>query len=149
MENLDFLVKLASFGTAGVSVLAIFYIGFNIARLPNDAPEWKSKLMSKFISACVVIAITCAISGGVNAYFNRGKIVKAETRTKQVEAGYQKQLSKVMSERDAVKASLVSLRAALTQNQMLNPTVSKALDSTEVRVNRIQLVPKDQLRIGP
>ncbi len=148
-ENLELLVKLASFGTAGVSVLAIFGIGYNIQKLPNDAPEWKPRLMIKYMGMCIIIAIICAASGGVNAYFNRGKIMKAENETKQVEAGYQQQLNEVMVERDAVKESLSFLRSALTQNQALNPAISKALDSTEVRVNRIELIPRDRLRIQP
>jgi hypothetical protein len=44
MATLELLVKLASFGTAGVCVLAVFYIGHGVQNLPNDAPEWKARL---------------------------------------------------------------------------------------------------------
>lgn len=83
MENagsLDFLVKLASFGTAGVCILAIFFIGSAILKLPNDSPSWKAQLMKRFITACIIIAGITAFSGGLNAYFNRGKIVEADKK---------------------------------------------------------------------
>jgi hypothetical protein len=79
--SLDFLVKLASFGTAGVCILAIFFIGSAIIKLPNDSPSWKPQLMKRFISACIIIAGITAVSGGLNAYFNRGKIVEADRKT--------------------------------------------------------------------
>ena len=83
MENtgsLDFLVKLASFGTAGVCILAIFFIGSAILKLPNDSPSWKAQLMKRFITACIIIAGITAFSGGLNAYFNKGKIVEADKK---------------------------------------------------------------------
>jgi len=79
--SLDFLVKLASFGTAGVCILAIFFIGSAIIKLPNDSPLWKPQLMKRFISACIIIAGITAASGGLNAFFNKGKIVEADRKT--------------------------------------------------------------------
>lgn len=79
-DSFDFLVKLASFGTAGVCVLAIFFIGSAIIKLPNDSPTWKPQLMKRFISACIIIAGITALSGGLNAYFNRSKVVEADKK---------------------------------------------------------------------
>lgn len=78
--SLDFLVKLASFGTAGVCILAIFFIGSAIIKLPNNSPPWKPQLMKRFISACILIAGITAVSGGLNAFFNRYKTVEAEKK---------------------------------------------------------------------
>lgn len=80
VESFDFLVKLASFGTAGVCVLAIFFIGSAIIKLPNDSPSWKPQLMKRFITACIIIAGITAFSGGLNAYFNRNKVVEADKK---------------------------------------------------------------------
>jgi hypothetical protein len=93
MENLgsfDLLVKLASFGTAGVCILAIFIIGYSIFKLPNDVPNWKPELMKKFINASIIIAVITAISGGLNAYFNQQKIQEADTGTAVVATEYNK-----------------------------------------------------------
>ena len=91
MENLgsfDLLVKLASFGTAGVCILAIFIIGYSIFKLPNDAPAWKPELMKKFITASILIAVITAVSGGLNAYFNQQKIQEADRGTVRVASEY-------------------------------------------------------------
>lgn len=93
MENLgsfDLLVKLASFGTAGVCILAIFIIGYSIFKLPNDAPNWKPDLMKKFINASIIIAVITAVSGGLNAYFNQQKIQSADQGTANVANEYDK-----------------------------------------------------------
>jgi membrane-bound ClpP family serine protease len=83
MESYELLVKLASFGTAGVCVLAIFLIGTSIMRLKADTPEWKVSLMHKFMNTCILIAIISAISGGANAYFNQNKIQTARNEAEQ------------------------------------------------------------------
>jgi len=85
--SLELLVKLASFGTAGVCVLAIFLIGNAILKLPNDAPKWKPDLMKKFINACILIAVITTISGGLTAYFNQGKVQVADEKAKEADKG--------------------------------------------------------------
>ena len=65
MENIgsfDLLVKLASFGTAGVYIIAIFIIGYSIFKLPNDVPSWKPEPMKKFINASIIIDLITAVS---------------------------------------------------------------------------------------
>ena len=149
MENIELLVKLASFGTAGVSVLAIFYIGYCIQKLPNSAPDWKPALMKKYMNMCIIIAIICTVSGGLNAYFNRGKIVAAEDAKSKLEAGYEEQSQNVESAKRAVTASFNSLREALrSQHVARGPAVTAAIDSADVRIHRIQLKPKSELLKG-
>lgn len=145
MDFLEPLVKLASFGTAGVSVLAIFYIGYNVQKLPNDSPEWKPALMRKYMSMCVTIAIICAISGGANAYFNQGKIMAAEHEKNQIQTGYEIQMRNIDQERQTVSRHLDSLKILLRQQQIHNPVVSSMLDSTAVSIQRIKLEPTTAL----
>ena len=98
MEKLlDPLVKLASFGTAGVCVLAVAYIGYSIGRLSDNAPEWKARLMGRYMQMCIIIAVICAGSGIANAYFNQAKIVKAQD-----EAQNAKQVAETAREEKAV-----------------------------------------------
>lgn len=138
MENagsLDFLVKLASFGTAGVCILAIFFIGSAILKLPNDSPNWKPALMRRFITACIVIAGITAFSGGLNAYFNRGKVVEAVEKTetslnetKVVADEYQK-LSMQYNELSAKVGSLI---------ERLNNDRSKPSPQLEAEASQIK-----------
>ena len=148
MNSLELLVKFASFGTAGVSVLAIFYIGLGIQKLPNNAPPWKPALMKKYMNMCIVIALICTLSGGVNAYFNRNKIVAANEQVASMGAQYKEQIQKVESEKSEISADLSSLRALLQQGPTLTPAVSAKLDSAEVKVNRLQLKPQKEMLKG-
>ena len=148
MNSLELLVKFASFGTAGVSVLAIFYIGYSIQKLPNNAPPWKPALMKKYMNMCIVIALICTLSGGVNAYFNRNKIVAANEQVANISAEYKGQIQKIESEKSEISADLSSLRALLQQGPTLTPAVSAKLDSAEVKVNRLQLKPQKEMLKG-
>ncbi len=71
------LVKLASFGTAGVCVLIVFIVGVCIMRLPSDTSALKVSLIKWYMTVCTIIAFISAGSGIANAYFNREKLVVA------------------------------------------------------------------------
>ncbi len=148
MGTLELLVKLASFGTAGVSVLAIFYIGNCIQKLPNDSPAWKPALMKRYMNMCIVIALICTLSGGVNAYFNRNKIVAANEQTARISTKYNEQVRKIESEKQEISAELSSLRAVLQQTHTFTPAISVKLDSATVKVSRLQIQPQEEIRMN-
>ena len=152
MENagsLDFLVKLASFGTAGVCILAIFFIGSAILKLPNDSPSWKAQLMKRFITACIIIAGITAFSGGLNAYFNRGKIIEADkkaevssTETDIVASEYEK-LSTQYTELSNKVESLLTI-IGKTQNKN-SPAVDAATNKVLEEIKVENPKPLDQI----
>jgi hypothetical protein len=142
--DLELLVKLANLGTAGVCVLAIFYIGTIIPKIPNNAPAWKPALMKKYMNMCIVVAIICAFSGGVNAYFNRNKIAAANGQVARLSAGYEDQLKRIGSEKREISASFDSLKGLLSQEYMLKPAIHSALDSTKSKIDRLQFSPKEE-----
>jgi len=129
--SLDFLVKLASFGTAGVCILAIFFIGSAIIKLPNDSPSWKPQLMKRFISACIIIAGITAVSGGLNAYFNRGKIVDADRKT-ETSLG---ETQKVATEYENLRVQYADLSMKVTS---LIEQMERARNSDSPPVNEAQ-----------
>ncbi len=88
METLDALVKLASLGTAGICIFAIFFMGTGIFRLPNDTSEIKALLMKKYMNVCIFIAIICMISGVANSYFNMNKVKIAEIKAEAAKEVY-------------------------------------------------------------
>lgn len=162
--SFDFLVKLASFGTAGVCILAIFIIGGAIVKLPNDAPSWKAQLMKKFINAFIIIASITAVSGGLNAFFNRGKIVEADKKaetsvgeTQVVAVEYEKlrlqyadlslkvtglleQMEKNKnSDTPQVDVNAEQIKIDLKESQP--KTIDKILDSRSIYLNNKQLKP--------
>ncbi len=167
MENLqtfEVLVKLASFGTAGVCVLSVFIIGFTIFKLPNDTPEWKPMLLKKFINACIIIALITATSGSLNAYFNHKKVNEADKATAKMVNEYEKVAteftnlqSELMSRPEenlnaivpfapesetAMEADTETIDEEILKFQPR--TVEKLLD--EDRYQRIRRIQKDQIR---
>lgn len=180
MENLgsfDLLVKLASFGTAGVCILAIFIIGYSIFKLPNDAPKWKPDLMKKFINASIIIAVITAASGGLNAYFNQQKIQEADQGTANVANEYDnlkenynqlfekiESLSKLIAERpvtgggDASGGAAVDPAVVAEQTQAAREIIgnvryykAKPLDElvTKKQMDKIREIPVEQIRRRP
>ena len=69
-EMLDTLVRLASAGTSGVCVLAIFWSGVCLQRLPRDAADGRYRSFRLFMAMCVLIALISAGAATANAYFN-------------------------------------------------------------------------------
>ena len=151
-EILSVIVQLASIGTAGICVFAIFWIGYQIQRLPNDAPKDKYKLMNQYMVVCVTIAAICLVSGVSNAYFNRNKINAANEQRDEamrerdkVVVGYQRQLRGLESQKRELSESLTSLTSVLNQRNMLVPLVDSSIESTQDRINRLGLKPADEL----
>jgi hypothetical protein len=124
------LVKLASIGTAGVCVLAIFIIGTSIMRLKSDTPEWKVSLMKKYMNTCIWIAVICMISGGANAYFNQNKIKTANDAAdaanerseiavnafKQLEQNYEVAMEEIVRFKEDMGHQINQLELSLEQN---------------------------------
>jgi hypothetical protein len=141
MESLESLVKLASFGTAGVCVLAIFIIGTSIFKLSNDTPEWKVSLMKKYMNVCVVIAIICTISGIANAYFNRAKIVAANEKVDKLSIAYKDVSQKVEMTRDEFSRKL----QVLQQNHAANPEARELMQSASKDLMQLQIKPLEEV----
>jgi cytochrome bd-type quinol oxidase subunit 1 len=141
-EGLDSLVKLASMGTAGVCVLAIFIIGVSLFKLSNDTSKEKVSLIKKYMNMCIIIAIICTISGVANAVFNQQKTNDVNTKWSDA---YDRELKKADTEKNGISATLTLLRQQVSLIHNLPPSVSSSLDSTEKRVLRFQLTPREQV----
>ena len=143
-ENLDILVKLASFGAAGISILAVFIIGMKIFNLPNDTSTIKASVLKFYMSTCIFMTVICGVSGVANAYFNQNKIIQANNNFDQLSATYKDELQKVENEKREIDATLVSLRRQLRTVSNLPPTVSATINKTETQVNQLKMLPYDQ-----
>src|SRR5437016_5340356 len=66
---LDTLVKLASLGTSGICIFAIFWIGWLIRKPPPTPGPEIHKTLRIYMIICVVIAFISAGSGILNAIF--------------------------------------------------------------------------------
>ena len=143
-DNLDILVKLASFGAAGISILAVFIIGMKIFNLPNDTSSIKASVLKFYMSTCIFMTVISGVSGVANAYFNQEKIIQANNNFDQLSTTYKDELQKVENEKKEIDATLVSLRRQLRSVNNLPASVSTTLNKTETQVNQIKMLPYDQ-----
>ena len=120
MEIDDNLVKLASFGTAGISILAVFITGVIIYKLPNDVSKQKSSLLKFFIVSCFVFVILSTGTGVLNAMFNKEKIVEKEQVISKADSLYNNEKTKWLGFRDEIDTKLNSL-----QSELNKPTINK------------------------
>ena len=77
---LDTLVKLANLGTSGICVLAIAWGGFQLQKIPNNAPPIHYETLKSFFKLCVLIATISAVTGLLSAYFNHQQIATERSR---------------------------------------------------------------------
>jgi cytochrome bd-type quinol oxidase subunit 1 len=145
MEGLEQLVKLASFGTAGVCVLAIFIIGISIFKLPNNTSKEKVSLIKTYMNMCIIIAVICTVSGTANAYFNLNKINEANENFAQMTSAYENETKKVDAEKTELNSTINLLRDQLQHGNQLSPSVSLTLRNTEQKIRNIQLTPKNRI----
>ena len=93
MDINDNLVKLASIGTAGISILAVFITGVIIYRLPNDVSREKTGILKFFIISCFFFVILSTGTGIANAIFNQQKINEKEQTLNNVTQNYETEKS--------------------------------------------------------
>ena len=103
-DTLDLIVKLASLGTAGISILGIFYTGIIVKSLPNDVTSGKLSAVRMYKNMCIVVAIICAISGGLNAFFNMQKVMDAKDSMAKIENNYTNQADSL----DIIRSVIIS-----------------------------------------
>ena len=151
METLEQLVKLASLGTAGVCVLAVFLIGTSIFRLGNDTPEWKVSLMKKYMNTCIIIAFICTISGGANAYFNQNKIQEAENDLEEFGDRYENEVNQLNAYKTDLEINLNAVKASLEENADNPETSIQQIESLEFAVREYQIKPRTEImeNLGP
>jgi len=145
MEIWDQLVKLASFGTSGVCILAVFVVGASITRLPKDSPEWRVSLMKRYINFCVIIALVSALSGGANAYFNEKKRAEAESDYKVLKVSYDNDRRKVTKQNAEINSAMLALKNQLQKTPSLNPEVWSAIENIQKGITQQKLTPEDKI----
>ena len=68
-QMLETIVQLASAGTSGVCVLAIFWSGVCLQRLPRDAADGRYRSFRHFMAMCVLIALISAGAATASTFF--------------------------------------------------------------------------------
>ena len=140
-QTLELLVKLASVGTAGICILGIFYTGIIVKSLPNNVSPTKLTAVRMYKNMCIVIAIICSVSGGLNAYFNMGKIKDAKKNAAEIENQYTQQADSLLISKDAIDKDLMELNRILENQQGASSEVSRVLSRITTNVNSMVFRP--------
>ena len=80
-ELLVTLVKLASAGTSGVCILAIFWSGWLLLRTANRADGELYHTLRHFMAFALGIAVVSAFAASISSYFNYRQIVELKARS--------------------------------------------------------------------
>ena len=139
------LVKLASIGTAGVCVLAIFFIGISIYKLSNDVPESKVTLLKTFMYTCVFIALICGTSGVANAYFNQNKVKVAENKLHELGNIYEDERTKWMAAKTRLKQQVNALKTTLELNPNVNASSIRRINALGSNISEYQMRSREEL----
>lgn len=149
-STLELLVKFASLGTAGISIIGIFYTGIIVKSLPNDVSASKLSAVRMYKNLCITVAFICAVSGGLNAYFNMKKIQDAKNDTKTIENQYEIQADSLRVSKEAIGKDLIYLREMLVNQQVPLTEASTILNRINSNVNSMVLRPvSDMVRRKP
>ena len=135
---MELLVKLANFGATGVSLAAIFYIIDGIKKLPDTAPAWKPRLLSRCINMCIFLALISGASGAAISIFNQNNTKMAKEETARVETEYHDVMARVGLDKGAVVANLDSFKQVLAaQHITLDPVAVAALERARKTTERM------------
>lgn len=143
-DTLDLIVKLASLGTAGISILGIFYTGIIVKSLPNDVSSEKLSAVRMYKNMCIVVAIICAISGGLNAFFNLQKVMDAKNSMAKIENNYTNQSDSLEIIRSAIVSDLTELKQMLADEPFDLTVTSEVMQRINANVNSLSFNPDNR-----
>lgn len=139
--TLDLIVRLASLGTAGISVFGIFYTGIIVKSLPNNVSEGKLSAVRMYKNMCIVIAIICALSGALNAFFNMQKVQDAKNDVAEIESSITNQADSLKQSREAIGRDLDELMKILEEQPGDNTLAEGVLKRIDQNVNSLTFKP--------
>ena len=137
---LDELVKLASLGASGISIFAIFWIGWLLAHPPANVNKGWNRLAEIFIGACILLALISGASGIANAWFNRETINQLQSEKTSIAAD----LTKAEAERVAADRKLAE---SVASTKAIAESLTIVLNAKEAEALRTSAQPEIQTSI--
>lgn len=117
-QFLETLVKLASAGTSGISIFVVFWCGYMVWKLPEDASPERHATLRFFMKIAFGITILSAITSASAAYW--------DFRTNQALRMENKHLANRVAISEESKESLVEINSQLvTQNSKLEKNLEQ------------------------
>ena len=148
ISNLEFWVKIASLGAAGVSTIFVGIIGVYIIRIPNDVSALKASLVKFFMGICAFMVIVCGLSSWANAYYTNDRVVESNERFVKLGEAYQAEVSRVQHEKRELDNNLrnmsTMLRASSATPQQVNAIRDSMLKASS-QVTNLQMRPLEDI----
>ena len=141
MDINDNLVKLASIGTAGISILAVFITGVIIYRLPNDVSREKTGILKFFIISCFFFVILSTGTGIANAIFNQQKINEKEQTLNNVTQKYETEKTNWLQYKSDVTNELTKIENQLNKPGANKDSISSKIKSLNIKTNKMYFSP--------
>lgn len=124
---LDTLVKLAALGTSGVSIFAIFWIGWLILNIPKDASPERHKTLRMFMVITVIIALISGATGFANAKFNADEIGTLTEEKKDLQSDFDAYKTKASADFEAYKEEVAAKLSDYKQKETETKSAAEAL----------------------
>lgn len=141
MDISDNLVKLASIGTAGISILAVFITGVIILKLPNDVSKEKTSLLKFFIGSCFVFIILSTGSAILNAMFNKEVIDEKEVQIAEVKEQYNTEKDKWTIYKRDVTAEIARIESQLNQPNINREALKNNIKQLNTKTTQMHFTP--------
>ena len=140
----DNLVKLASFGTAGISILAVFMTGIIIYKLPNDVSKEKTGMLKFFIVSCFIFVLLSTGTGIANALFNKSVIDEKVEKVEEVTEKYETERKNWLKYKDDITIQVTNIENRLRQptinrNLLLNDIKTLSIKTNEMKFSPLKL----------
>jgi hypothetical protein len=140
-DLLESLVKLASAGTSGICIFAVFWTGFTLIRLPNDASKNRHVSLRYFMGMCLFVSLISAGTTFGAGYWDYRRVAALTDEVAEKEAAVvalnltQKTLK---AELDTKSLNLVSLTRDLNVRDTRITTLENQFNLERARVKSLQ-----------
>jgi hypothetical protein len=143
--GLETLVKLASAGTSGVCILAIFWSGYSLQHIPPGAPIERYRSLRHFMTVALAVAIVSASAASINAFFNYRQNVALQRRNESLalaNGNLRGEVETLGARAAALKTSCEQAVRSLDETQAKYTALKQDHEVTLKRLG-IQTTPKD------
>ena len=116
-----------------------------VKSLPNDVSTGKLTAVRMYKNLCITVALICAVSGVLNAYFNMKKIQDAKSEVIAIEDQYTQQADSLRLSIENIGKDISNLSKILENKSFSLPEASGVLSRINSNVNSMEFRPVSDL----
>ncbi len=131
-ELLDTLVKLASAGTSGVCILAIFWSGYLLLCTPPKADIERHRSLRHFMTVALAVAVVSAFAASISSYFNYRQIVGLKAQGASLALANKNLEGEVNLSRVRLREADAQMASVVRQREQLEAVTKQFAEKVEV-----------------